>query len=64
MLIRLCAGIFWIAIHGSAIGNSTINLVNQVYTVPFDTLLACSDKQQDSRGSKVTLYAWFSELTV
>ena len=46
MLIRLCAGIY---IHGIAIGNSTVNLVNQVYTVPFDTLLACELFRQTAR---------------
>ena len=50
MLIRLCAGIY---IHVFAIGNSTIDLVNQVYTVPFDTLLACELFSQTARQQSI-----------
>ena len=46
MLIRFCAGIY---IYCIAIENSTINLVNQVYAVPFYTLLACELFRQTAR---------------
>ena len=47
MLIRLCAGIY---IYCIAISNSTVNLVvNQVYAVPFDTLLVCELFRQTAR---------------
>ena len=46
MLIRLCVGIY---IYSIATGNSTINLVNQVYAVPFCTLLACEFFRQTAR---------------
>ena len=61
MLITLCAGI---SIHGIATGDSTVNLANNDYEVPFDILLACLDKQQDSRVPNKTLFSLFSELPV
>ena len=61
MLIRLCTGI---SVHGFATGDSTANLANKDCEVPFDILLARSDKRQGSRVPKETLSSLFSELAV
>ena len=60
-LVRLCAGI---SIHGIAIRDLTVNLANKYFKVPFDILLACLDKRQDSRVPNETLFYLFSELSV
>jgi len=61
MLIRLCMGI---SVYGFATGDLTANLANKDCEVPFDILLARSDKRQGSRVPGETLSSLFSELAV
>ena len=65
MLIRLCVGIY---IYSITNGNSTINLVNQVYAVPFlySVGLRIFQKNSKTAGHQKLLYIldFVSELTV